>query len=148
MDRTEMTQNLVAKANTTINAARWAVWDALISPEAIKEYMFGTNVKSDWEVDSPITWKGEWEGRPYEDKGVILQAKPERMLQYTHFSPLSGLDDVPENYHTITIELLDAGSQTRVLLTQDKNFTEEERAHSQKNWEMMLQGLKKYVEAS
>jgi uncharacterized protein YndB with AHSA1/START domain len=148
MDRTEMTQNLVAKANTTINAGRWAVWDALISPEAIKEYMFGTNVKSDWEVDSPITWKGEWEGRPYEDKGVILQAKPERMLQYTHFSPLSGLDDVPENYHTITIELLDAGSQTRVLLTQDKNFTEEERAHSQKNWEMMLQGLKKYVEAS
>jgi uncharacterized protein YndB with AHSA1/START domain len=148
MDRTEINQNLVAKAGTTINAARWAVWDALVSPEAIKEYMFGTNVKSDWQAGSPITWKGEWEGRPYEDKGVIVQAKPERMLQYTHFSPLSGLPDVPENYHNITIELLDAGSQTRVLLTQDKNATEEERAHSQKNWEMMLQGLKKYVEAS
>jgi uncharacterized protein YndB with AHSA1/START domain len=143
-----MNQNLIAKATVNIAAARYQVWDALVTPAAIKQYMFGTNVESDWEVGSPITWKGEWQGRAYEDKGVVLQFKPERMLQYSHFSPLSGEPDIEENYHTVTIELLDSGAHTRVVLTQDKNATEEARAHSQQNWELMLQGLKKYVENS
>src|SRR5688572_509040 len=108
MDRTEMNQNLIAKATVNIAAARYQVWDALVTPAAIKQYMFGTNVESDWEVGSPITWKGEWQGRAYEDKGVVLQFKPERMLQYSHFSPLSGEPDIEENYHTVTIELLDS----------------------------------------
>ncbi len=140
------TQNLIAKATTTIHAPRLHVWDALVSPDAIREYMFGTNVTSAWEPGSPITWQGEWKGQPYEDKGVILLYKPGRMLQYSHFSPLSGLPDVEENYHTVTIELIDAGDQTRVILTQDRNASEEARQHSQKNWETMLEALKKYVE--
>jgi uncharacterized protein YndB with AHSA1/START domain len=141
-----MNQNLIAKATTQIDATKADVWDALVSPAAIKQYMFGTDVTSDWQVGSGIVWKGEWQGRPYEDKGVIKQFKPGRILQYTHFSPGSGLADTPENYHTITIELADAGHQTRVILTQDKNANEEERAHSQKNWETMLAKLKEYVE--
>jgi uncharacterized protein YndB with AHSA1/START domain len=139
-------QNLIAKATTTVAAPRYDVWDALVTPASIKEYMFGTNVTSDFEEGSPITWKGEWQGRAYEDKGVIKKAEPGRFLKYTHFSPLSGAPDVEENYHTVTIELMDAGDQTRVILTQDKNKDEEERGHSQKNWEMMLGALKKFVE--
>jgi hypothetical protein len=77
---------------------------------------------------------------------VILQFKPERTLQYSHFSPLSGLPDKPESYHIVTIELSDEGDQTRVSLTQDNNPTEEEREHSEKNWEMMLVALKKFLE--
>jgi hypothetical protein len=64
----------------------------------------------------------------------------------SHYSPLSGVADLPENYHTVTIELSDAGNQTQILLTQDKNTSEEERAHSQQNWEMMLAALKNYLE--
>ncbi|HEY0306032.1 MAG TPA: SRPBCC domain-containing protein [Longimicrobiales bacterium] len=138
--------NLIAKASTTIVAPRWEVWDALVTPASIKQYMFGSDVASDWEEGSPITFKGEWQGREYEDKGVVMRVDPGRFLQYTHFSPLSGLPDVAENYHTVTIELMDAGDQTRVVLTQDNNRTEEERDHSRKNWEMMLGGLKKFVE--
>ena len=108
--------------------------------------MFGTHVTSDWRENSPITWKGEWQGKSYEDKGVILQSKPGRTLQYSHFSPLSGLPDKPESYHTVTIELSREANQTRVSLTQDNNSTEEAREHSEKNWEMMLTGLKKFVE--
>lgn len=140
------TQNLIAKAVTTIDAPKADIWDALVDPVAIKQYMFGTTVTSDWKEGSKIAWKGEWEERPYEDKGVIKQLKPGRLLQYTHFSPLAGLPDTPENYHTVTIELFDAGHQTRIILTQDNNANEEERAHSQKNWEMMLAKLKQYVE--
>ena len=136
----------VAKASATIDAPAAKVWDALVDPAAIHEYMFGTNVESDWKEGGAITWKGEWQGKAYEDKGVIKRVDPRRTLQYTHFSPLAGLPDKPENYHTITIELAENGAGTNVALSQDNNPTEEEREHSESNWRMMLEGLKKFVE--
>jgi uncharacterized protein YndB with AHSA1/START domain len=141
-----MDKNLIAKASITINTTSTKVWDALVNPEAIKQYMFGTNVVTDWREGSPIIWKGEWQGRSYEDKGLVLQFKPGRTIQYSHFSPLSGLADIPENYHTVTIELSGEGNQTRVSLAQDNNPTEQAREHSEKNWEMMLTALKKFLE--
>ncbi len=141
-----MNKNLIAKASVTINAPNSKVWDALVDPEAIKEYMFGTTAVSDWHEGSPIVWKGEWKGKAYEDKGVILHLKPGKTLQYSHFSPLSGLPDKPDNYHTVTIELSDVGDQTLVSLAQDKNSTEKERDESEKNWGMMLAAMKKFLE--
>jgi uncharacterized protein YndB with AHSA1/START domain len=141
-----MHKNLVATASITVNASPTDVWNALVTPAEIKQYMFGTTVVSDWREGSAITWKGEWQGRAYEDRGVILQFKPARLLQYTHFSPLSGLPDTPESHHTVTIELTADGEGTRVALSQDNNATEQEREHSEKNWGMMLAGLKKVVE--
>jgi uncharacterized protein YndB with AHSA1/START domain len=140
------TANLIARSSITIDALPAKVWQALVTPAAIKQYMFGTNVTSDWKEGSPITWKGEWQGKAYEDKGVIHQFKPNQALQYTHFSPLAGLPDKPENYHTVSIQLSTDGNGTRVSLTQDNNPTEEARSHSEKNWKMMLEGLKKFVE--
>ena len=140
------TVNLIARCSITVDAPPEKVWDALVTPAAIKQYMFGTNVSSDWKEGSPITWKGEWQGKAYEDKGVIRQFKPNQALQYTHFSPLAGLPDKPENYHTVSIQLAPDGNHTRVSLTQDNNPTEESRSHSEKNWKMMLDGLKKFVE--
>jgi uncharacterized protein YndB with AHSA1/START domain len=142
-----MNDQLIARTSIIVQASSAIVWKALVEPESIKQYMFGTNVVSDWKEGSPIVWKGEWQGKPYEDKGVILQFKPGRTVQYSHFSPLSGQPDKPENYHTVTIELSAKGSQTRISLSQDNNSTEEERQHSETNWGMMLAGLKKFVEA-
>jgi len=141
-----MKNTLIAQAHITISAPIAKVWDALVNPEMIKQYMFGTNAVSDWKEGSPIVWQGEWEGKPYEDKGVILQLKPERVLQYSHFSPLSGQADVPENYHTLTIELSSEEKGTLLLLSQDNNSTEEDREHSEKMWGMMLTGIKKVLE--
>lgn len=139
-------EGLVAKASTTIDAPIAKVWDALINPEVIKKFMFGTEAVSEWKEGSPIVWKCTWEGKPYEDKGVILDIEPQRMLQYSHFSPLSGAPDVPENYHTLTYELSEKGDKTLVVLSQDNNSTEEERDHSQGMWEKMLASLKNVVE--
>ncbi len=138
--------DIIARAAIAIDAPAAKVWDALTNPEVIKQYMFGTNVVSDWQEGSPIVWQGEWQGTKYEDKGVIVKLAPERMIQYTHFSPLSGVPDVPENYHTVTVELTLEGTQTRVALTQDHNATEEEREHSEQNWRMMLEGMKQLLE--
>ena len=141
-----MAEDHVAKAAATIAAPVSAVWDALVNPAKIREYMFGTNVQSDWKEGNAITWKGEWQGKAYEDKGVILKLQPQRLLQYSHFSPLTGEPDVPENYHTVTIELSGHGSSTGVTLSQNNNPTDEARKHSEKNWSMMLAGLKKLIE--
>lgn len=141
-----MNKGLIAKTSVSINASADKVWNALTNPDVIKQYMFGTTVVSDWKEGSPIVWKGEWQGRKYEDKGVILQMKPQRLIQYSHFSPLSGKSDQPENYHTVTVELASDGAASKVSLSQDNNETEEERKHSEKNWQMMLEGLKKLLE--
>ena len=140
------TANLIATAKTTIAASSKKVWEALVTPELIKKYMFGSTVKSDWKEGSKITWSGEWNEMPYEDKGVILQFKPGTRLQYSHYSPLSTQADAPENYHTVTIELTDQNGQTIVSLTQDHNLTEQEKEHSEANWNTMLTGLKNLLE--
>src|SRR5687767_10304730 len=141
-----MSKGIVARASTTIDAPRSKVWSALITPDTIKQYMFGATVISDWKQGDPIVWKGEWQGKPYEDKGVILRLEPERVLQYSHFSPLSGLPEAPDSYHTVTMELADESPGTRITLSQDNNATEEARQHSEKNWETMLAGLKELLE--
>ena len=144
-------QDLVARASVRIDAPPEQVWDALVDPAAIEKYMFGAKVTTDWQEGSPIRWKGEWKGKPYEDKGEVLEIEPSRVLRYSHFSPLSKLPDEPGSYHTVTIELEPEpsadGARTRVSLTQDKNPNEEARRHSTENWNAMLRGLKEYVES-
>jgi uncharacterized protein YndB with AHSA1/START domain len=142
----KMKNNFIAHATIMIDAPREKVWDALVDPAAIKQYFFGATVISDWHLGSPIIWKGEWQGNPYEDKGVILLFQPGKIIQYSHFSPLAGLPDKPENYHTVTIELSAAENLTKVSLSQDNNATEEERIHSEQNWGMMMANLKKFLE--
>lgn len=136
----------VAHASTTVNAPISTVWDALVNPAVIKRYMFGADVTSTWKEGTPIVWKGEWQGKRYEDKGVVLRAQPNRLLSYSHFSPLEGKPDTPDNYHTVTVELSELADGTEISLSQDNNATEQAREHSEKNWNMALAGLKKVVE--
>ena len=143
-----MPRGMVANARAEINAPVEEVWEALTKPERIKQYMFGTEVISGWKEGGSIVWKGVWKGRAYEDKGTILEFKPLRRISYTHFSPLTGSADMPENYHTVSVELLSRGTSTVVRLSQDNNPTAEARNHSQENWEMMLAGLKSLLEAN
>ena len=141
-----MNDQYTAKATTTIHAPVSKVWQALVNPEIIKQYLFNKQVVSDWKVGSPITYKGEWEGKSFEDKGEILEIEPERILKSTHWSPLSGVPDIPENYHTVTYTLLEKGDSTEVTITQDNNASEEEKTHSEKNWQTVLKGMKKLLE--
>ncbi len=138
----------VATARTDISASPARVWEALTDPQQIKEYMFGSVVETDWQPGSPITWNGEWQGKTYQDKGEILAAEPGRRLKVTHYSPLTGQPDVPENYHTVTYELSERGDGTHVELNQDNAGSEDEAEHSSAMWQQMLDGLKKQVEAS
>lgn len=142
-----MSNTYTATASTTIDVPPDTVWDALTEPELIEQYVFGATVETDWEIGSPIVFRGEWEGETYNDKGEIQRFEPERVLEYTHWSPLSGKPDVPENYHTVTWELTGRDEETAVTLTQDTNETEEARDHSEENWKMVLSNLKELLES-
>jgi uncharacterized protein YndB with AHSA1/START domain len=139
---------IVATARIDIEAPASRVWTALTEPDQIAAYMFGSRVETDWEVGHPITWNGEWEGKPYQDKGQVLAYDEPERLSVTHFSPLTGQDDLPESYHTLVYELDENDGVTTVSLSQDNNGSEEEAEHSRANWQMMLDGLKKQVEGN
>lgn len=142
-----MNNKFTTKATNTINAPASKVWDALTKPELIKQYLFGTEVTTDWKVGSPITYKGAWEGKAFEDKGKVLKFDPEKSLISTHWSPLSGVPDTPENYHTVTYELTEKNGRTEVTITQDNNATQKEADHSTQNWKTVLDGMKKLLES-
>ena len=142
-----MTKTAIARATTTINAPVSRVWDALTKPQLIKQYLFGTEVTTDWRVGSPIKYKGEWQGKSYEDKGKILQVEPGKLLVSTFWSSLGGLPDTPENYNTVRYELSPEGDGTRLTVTQDNNPSQEAASHSEQNWRTVLDGIKKLLES-
>jgi uncharacterized protein YndB with AHSA1/START domain len=142
-----MTRGFEAISKVTIDAPRAEVWDALTNPEKVSQYMHGTQVSTDWKEGSPITWTGEWKGKPYEDKGTILEVKPHTLLKYTHWSPLGGSEDKPENYHTLTYQLAGDDRKTDLTLIQDNNPSQEEADKMAKdNWAPVLQDLKETAE--
>jgi len=141
-----MSRGFIAKVSITIKAPAGKVWAALVDPAMIKKYLFGTDAVSDWRKGGPIVFKGEYQGRTYEDKGLILDLEPGRRLRYSHWSSLSGLPDTPENYHIVTMELRAEGTGTLLTLSQDNNPDEESRDHSQKTWEIVLGTMKKLLE--
>lgn len=51
-DFKSMAKTFIAKATTTINAPPSTVWEALTKPSLIKQYLFGTEVTTDWQVGS------------------------------------------------------------------------------------------------
>jgi uncharacterized protein YndB with AHSA1/START domain len=141
-----MTGKYVATSTITIEAPPSRVWSVLTDPGAIKEFMFGSDVVTDWTVGSPIVWRGIWEGKEYEDRGSVLEFDPGRRLTVTHFSPLSGQEDVPENYHTLTWTLEDRSGATGLALSQDNNPSPEAAEHSKGMWDSLVQGVKAIAE--
>ena len=143
---------ITASASVVVDRPRHQVWKALTEPDMVSQYFMGATVKTDWQVGHPITFSGTWKDKPFEDKGEILTFEPDEEMSYSHWSPLSGADDVPDNYHVVHISLDDAGGGTKVTLEQSNlngGVTDGDRASRadyEKNWTSTLEGLKKVAE--
>jgi uncharacterized protein YndB with AHSA1/START domain len=134
------------EASILIDAAPEDVWDALTNPDQIKKYFFGTEAISDWKKGSPLYFRGEWEGKKYEDKGTILETKHGELFKYSYWSSMSGIEDKPENYVTVTYRLSEVMGKTKVTITQENIESDEMRKHSEQNWNKVLSDLKNLLE--
>lgn len=128
------------------DAEKSKVWNSLVNPEIIKEYLFGTEVISDWEAGSRMIFHGEWNGSVFNDKGNILAIEPEKLLKYNYWSIFSGLDDKEDNYTVITYQLKEEGGQIVLLLTQEGFKDKHAKEHSEMSWDMILEKMKEIVE--
>jgi uncharacterized protein YndB with AHSA1/START domain len=139
-------EKLTLETEITFNAPAAEVWKGITDPEIVKQYFFGTLQESDWKVGSPITWKGEWDGKAYEDKGKILEITPGEYLKYTYWSSMGGTEDKPESYANVTYILTEEDGKTILKITQDNNKDEASKEHSEKNWQMLFGALKEMLE--
>src|SRR6478752_9120772 len=140
-----MKNKLVVTKSVTVKATKSKVWDALTNPETIKKYFFGTETESDFKKGSPIYYRGVWEGKSYEDKGTILEIEKEKLFKHDYWSSMSGTEDKQENYSTITYTLSGNDGNVTLTVTQTNVASEEQKEHSEKNWEMVFQGMKELI---
>ncbi|MBT31420.1 MAG: ATPase [Thalassobius sp.] len=136
----------IAEINKIINVPIEEIWDALINPEKIKQYMYGTKSTSNWKEGSKIEWEGELDGKTFEEKGVILLMIPETMLQYNRYRLSSKLNDTADNFKTITIELTKELNGVLVNVKEDNNQDLEDKNYTEQVWNKILNNLKTLLE--
>ncbi len=136
----------ISKSLLDINASVSKVWDALINPEIAKKYFFGAKVISNWKNGDTIIFKGEYNGNKYEEKGVLLNVVPKIQLQYTHWSNLEGIPDIPENYRIWTFDLEEIENHTRLSISEDNIPTDKKRKRSDEFWNGVLNTIKELLE--
>jgi uncharacterized protein YndB with AHSA1/START domain len=137
----------VSMASVAISGSSADAWDALVNPAIAKEYFFGATVHSDWKAGSPITFTGEFNGNSYHEKGTILQCQPGKLLQYSHWSDLEQLPDLPENYRNWTFRIESGNSGVVLSVTEDNIPDGGRRARSDEFWSGVLSTIKRIVES-
>jgi uncharacterized protein YndB with AHSA1/START domain len=132
--------------SVTIHAPRERVWAAITEPAIIKQYFFGTDLDTDWKVGSPLFFRGEWQGKRYEDRGTVLAYEPMNALAYNYWSAFSGAEDKPETRQVIRYQLDQVADGIRVTVTQSNVATQAIADHSAQNWRGVLEAMKALLE--
>lgn len=134
------------KTSTTIDAPPERVWEAITTPALIKQWFFGVDTESQWAVGSPLVHTGEYQGKPYVDRGEILKIEPPRLLEHSHWSEVSGKPDRPDQYQIVTWSLAERGAGTELTIT-ERNLPSDEAARtSEQAWHAALGALKELLE--
>ena len=138
--------DLRAGKSISIDAPIHEVWKAITTPELIKRWFFGVETETDWKPGSTLIHRGEWQGKPYEDRGTILKIEPPTLLVHDHWSEVSGLPDEPGNYQEVSWVLSERGTTTELTVAERNLPSEDARAASEQGWETALSGLKEMLE--
>ena len=145
---------LIVQNSITINAPVSKVWDVLTNPAQTKKYMYGCETVTDWQAGSSLEWKGSYEGKEMVFvKGIITAIEPESLLVYTVFDPNSTMEDIPENYLTVTYSLSVEHGHTVLVVTQgdyntvaDGERRYKETYNNGEGWNPILVQIKKLAE--
>lgn len=130
-----------------INTSASKVWNALINPNLIPQYLPGVEAVSDWKPGSTVQYIHREGGMEIIDKGVVLDAVSPHLLRHTYWTPYSGLEDTPENYTTITMSLKETDNKTVLSIEQTNFHSEDWWRNSMAGWEDVLTTIKRIIEA-
>src|SRR4051812_31908734 len=121
LPRTHVGEPQVKTSNSTveIHAPAKKVWLALTPPDLVKQWQYGADLLTTWQVGSSIVFRNEWNGQVFEQKGTVLEFLPETRLKYSLFVPRPDLQDIPEHRFFMTYELSESGGVTSVLVRQE-----------------------------
>jgi uncharacterized protein YndB with AHSA1/START domain len=139
--------DITTSASVRIAASPQRVWEALTTPEQIRRWFFGVETETDWRVGDRIVHRGEYQGKPYEDSGEIVEIDPPRLLVHTHWSPMSGVPDRPEHYQRVTWTLDGSDGTTTLTVAEDNLPSEQAKAISDQSWPQALRNLRELLEA-
>ena len=137
-----------------INSSNQNVWDALVNPSKTKVYMFGCETISDWKIGSDLLWEGSYEGQKMVFvKGKVVMFEPNQKLVYTVFDPNGTIEDLPENYLTVTYLLEERSDGNLFTVTQGdySKVADGERRYQEaynhgEGWNPILVAIKNLVE--
>ncbi|MEX2380570.1 MAG: SRPBCC domain-containing protein [Vicingaceae bacterium] len=139
-------ENYSVNASIKINATAVQVWNVLTNPEKISQFT-GSKIQTDWKVGSAIRWTGEMQGTPYENKGKVLEAKPNSLLRHSFWTGMGGDADEAENYSEVSYTIKQLESDTVELIYSRINIaTEMEAEMFQQHIQSMLEEIKRLSE--
>ena len=141
-----MKTDISTSSSVAIDASVDDVWRAITTPELIKEWFFCVDTETDWKQGSPIVHTGEWQGKPYVDKGEIVRIEPPHILVHTHWSDLSGTPDSAEHYQEVTWEVSERSDGSELTISERNLPSDEAKDASDQAWSMVLDNLKQLLE--
>src|SRR4051812_406502 len=109
----------ISDSTVKILAPAGKVWLAVTAPELVKQWQYGSDLLTTWEVGTPIIFRNEWNGQVFEQKGTVLEFAPESRLKYSLFFPHEHLQDIPEHYFFMIYELTENEGVTSLLVRQE-----------------------------
>jgi len=123
------------------------LWDVLTQSRYTQVYMFNCTVESNWLVDSPIIWQGNYQGYQAFQKGKIIAIKPFELLKYSTFDPNIGLSDIADNYIYVTYAIKESVEGSYLTITNETFDGNEERMqHIMQGWQTVTEQIKKIVD--
>jgi uncharacterized protein YndB with AHSA1/START domain len=144
-----MPENKTFHLEILVNTPAPNVWAALTQPELIAKWMLDTPVEilTEWREGGNILQRGDLHGLAFENRGKIVQFEPLKALEYTHWSTLSIISDVPENYSIVRFDLQETENRTLLILTIRNLLTFEIFKHMEFYWKTALHMLKEVAES-
>lgn len=122
-----------------------AAWRALTEPEQIRQYMFGAEVETSGVVGGPISYRYEWGGKPFVDRGTIVALEPGKALRMTVARETDSGEAVPDGFNTLAFEVAPADGGCEVSVLQGNNPSAELAERSRQNWDAVLGELTRFL---
>lgn len=129
-----------------ISAPATRVWEALVNPEKVKLWQYGSDLVTTWQPGSSIRFITPWGDKIFEQWGKVMEVVPPKLLKYSLFAPRPDLADNPENYFFMTYLLEENQGKTKLSIIQEDPRPQTQPAQADEGENTILLGLKALIE--